>query len=421
MLHVKWLRAGVLFAVAAAGTISCGENTMTVPNSQNGVISVPATEQFLNSAQQESRELLIDGRMTNIEWDITGNPAVVLVQGDGVGGNYYVTVQSLWTRDRFGATDGFFLLLQWPDRTENRLEHPLVTTANVLADVADTLFNTNPAGNTDTLFIAPGDTLINCSTGSTALVDEANWSRSPAEEDEITIEFFSDSLGSYPADVWRWGAETTDPATPVNATEFTGAALDGDNYGSTYHPGAGWLEDLYDIGGGPVRDAGAWTYVTENSSSGSNVPFFIASKGTRDTRLNRAKPIEYVLWRSVDKPIGPCEYENPIRLDNAGERDKTWNPGDYVPSFCLSLPDSTSSQADVIGKGAWIDGKWGLEIRRDLVTRSIILDPGGIPKPPWTDDVQMTPGRTYSMRITIFDGTSGAISRSGLIPIYLRP
>ena len=112
---------------------------MTVPNPQSGLVAVPALEQFLNSAQQESRELLIDGRVTNIEWDVAGNPSIILLDGDGVGANYYVSVRSIWTKNRFGENDGFFLLLQWPDRTENRLEHPLVTSADVLSDTGDTL------------------------------------------------------------------------------------------------------------------------------------------------------------------------------------------------------------------------------------------------------------------------------------------
>ncbi len=418
MLQVRWLRAGVLFAVAAAGSISCGETKMTVPNPQSGIVSVAASEQFLNSAQQESRELLIDGRVTDIEWALTGQPSIILVDGAGTGGNYYVSVRSLWTKNRFGDNDGFLLLLQWPDRTENRLEHPLVTNANVIADEPDTIYATNPP---DTTYIAVGDTLIDCTKGNTTLTDESSWTRSPAEEDEVTIEFFSDANGSYPADVWRWGAETTDPATPVSDTEFAGAAASGDNYGSTTHPGAGYLEDLFDIGGGPVRDPGNYTYMNDNFAPGSNVPLNIVSKGVRDTRLNRAKPVDYVLWKSVEEPMTACHLQNPIRLDNAGERDKTWNPGDYVPSFRLTLPDSVTSQADVIGKGAWLDGKWALEIRRDLVTRSITAIASGVPAPPWTDDIQMVPGRTYSIRITIFDGTTGATSRSGLVPIYLRP
>jgi hypothetical protein len=399
MLHVKWLRAGILFAVAAGGAISCGETSMTIPNRSGGVTAVPALEQFLNSPQRESRELLIDGRVTNIEWDLTGNPSIILLEGDGDGGNYHLLVRSLWTKNAFGENDGFFLLLQWPDRVENRLEHPLVTSADVLSDLADTL-----------IFCATNDALMN----------EAYWTRSPAEEDEVTIEFFSDSLGSYPADVWRWGAQTTDPATPVSDTEFPAGVATGESYGSTYHPGAGWLEDFYNTGGGPVRDPGRYTYEQSNTAPGSNVPLFIADKGTRDVRLNRGKPTEFVLWNYTAKPHTRCQYENPIRLDDAGERDKTWNPGDYVPSFLLDLPDSTTSQADVIGKGAWLDGKWALEIRRDLVARSIIKD-GGVARPPWTDDIQMVPGRTYSMRITIYDGATGSTSRSGLIPIYLRP
>lgn len=422
MICVRWVRAGVLFAVAAAGAISCGDDAVTIPDPPSSVVAVQAFEQFLNSAQQETRELLIDGRVTDIEWNITGDPVIILLQGDGAGANYYVSVRSLWTKDRFGDPDAFYLLLQWPDRVEDRLEEPLVTSANVLADAPDTLITTNPP---DTLFIALGDTLIDCTTtgptGSSpnTLVDESSWSRSSLQEDEVQIEIFSDSLGSYPADVWRWGAETTDPATPVNCTEFVGACLDGDDFGSNDHPGAGYLEDLYDMGGGAVRDAGAWTYINANHTPGSNVPLRIASKGSRDSRLNRAKPIEYVLWETVSKPMTACEINNPIREDNAGQRDKTWNPGDYVPSFRLSLPSHPSSQADVIGKGGWLAGKWGLEIRRDLVAAP--PDVGGVPSPPWPDDIQLIPGRRYVMRLTFFEGATGATSRSGLIPVYLRP
>jgi len=397
MFRARTVRAGILFAIAAAGTISCGESKFTQPNPNSEIVAVQAFERFLNSSQRESRELLIDGRVTNIEWDLTGNPSVILMEGTaGTGGNYYVLARSLWTLNQFGDTDAFYLLLQWPDRTEDRLHEPLVTSADALSDL--------------------GDTLIYCQTND-ALVNEASWHRSGLQEDQLWIEMYSDSLGSYPADVWRWGAETTDPATPVNGAEFVGATTDGDTLGSTQHPGAGFLEDLYDAGGGPVRDAGLWTYIQTNHNPGSNVPLRIASKGTRDSRLNRAKPTQYVLWASVDKPMGACEYSNPIREDDAGVRDKSWNPDDYVPSFSLSLP--SESQLDVIGKGQWLAGKWALEIRRDLIARP--PDVGGIPQPPWSDDVPLVPGHRYLMRLTIYDGATKTTSRSPLTPIYLRP
>ena len=406
MFRARLIRAGILFAVAAAGTVSCGKTKFTQPNLKSDVVAVRAAEQFLNSAQQESRELLIDGRVTNIEWDITGNPSVILLEG-GAGGDYYVLVRSLWTLNKFGETDGFYLLLQWPDRTEDRLQEPLVTSADVLSDT--------------------GDTLIDCSNDM--LIRETSWSRSHKQEDQVWIELFSDSVGSYPVDVWRWGAETTDACTPVNGTEFVGAVNDGDTLGSTTHPSAAFLEDLYDQGGGPVRDQGDWTYIATNHNPGSNVPLFIASKGTRDSRLNRAKPTAYVLWRggrlpgppTVEKPLLQCENghppDNPIREDDASVRDKSWNPGDYVPSFSTSLP--SESQLDVIGKGQWLAGKWALEIRRDLITRpaSNVVPP----PPPWPDDVQLVPGRRYLMRISIFDGTTKTTSRSQRFPIYLRP
>jgi hypothetical protein len=320
------------------------------------------------------------------------------MQGGGGGGSYYVLVRSLWTLNEFGETDGFYLLLQWPDRTENRLEEPLVTSADVFSDL--------------------GDTLINCRLGDDTLVRESSWSRSTEQEDELWIELYSDSAASFPADVWRWGAETTDPVTPVNGTEFVGAPADGDTLGSTTHPGAGFLEDLYDLGGGAIRDVGKWTYMDVNHNPGSNVPLTIASKGTRDTRLNRAKPTQYVLWGTVDKPLGPCDIFNPMREDDAGVRDKSWNPGDYVPSFRATFP--TESQLDVIGKGAWFDGKWALEIRRELITRlpPVGNQTVGDPRP---DDVQLVPGRRYMMRITIYDGTSKMSSQSPRFPIYLRP
>jgi len=404
MIRAKFIRAGVLFAVAAAGTMSCGQNKFTQPSLLTGIVSVRANERFLNSAQRESRELLIDGRVTNIEWDLTGNPSVVLMEGGGgLGGSFYVLVRSLWTRDQFGNDAGFYLLLQWPDRTEDRLQEPLVTSADVLSNKT------------------PPDTLIDCTKGNDTLVRESSWSRSSKQEDQVWIEIFSDSLGSFPADVWRWGAETTDPATPVNAAEFINAITGNppDSLGSTSHPGAGFLEDLYDMGAGPVRDRGNWTYMLDNFNPGSNVPLTIADKGTRDTRLNRGKPVSYVLWHTVEKPFGPCDINNPIRIDDAGVRDKTWNPGDYVPSFRLQT--ASESQRDVIGKGAWLMGKWALEVRRNLIARPAELDSLNQQLPPWPDDIQLTPGRHYMMRLTIFDGSTKSTSKSPMIPIYLKP
>jgi len=405
MFRARLIRAGILFAVAAAGTTSCGKTQFTQPNLKTDVVSVQGFERFLNSAQRESRELLIDGRVTNIEWDLTGNPSVILLEG-GAGGNYYVIVRSLWTLDQFGQKTAFYLLLQWPDRTEDRLQEPLVTSADVLSDV--------------------GDTLIDCS--SNQLLSESSWSHSSLQEDQVWVELFSDSVGSYPADVWRWGAETTDPCTPVNGTEFIGAITDGDTLGATTHPGAGYLEDLYDLGGGPVRDQGDWTYIVTNHNPGSNVPLAIVSKGSRDSRLNRAKPTPYVLWRggrapgpaTVQKVFQACENghapDNPIREDDASVRDKTWNPGDYVPSFSLSMP--SGSQTDVIGKGQWLMGKWALEIRRRLLSSAF---PDSTAPPPRPDDVQLVPGRRYLMRLSIYDGTTKTTSRSQQFPIYLKP
>jgi Ethylbenzene dehydrogenase len=400
MVPTRSIRVGILFAVAAAAasTVSCGKTKLTEPNPISNIVSVGGFEAFYNSSQQETRELLIDGRITDIEWNITGDPAIILMNGPNGerGGSYYVSVRSLWTTDQFNRNKGIYFLLQWPDRTEDRLEQPLITSADVVG--------------------ANGDTLIHCQTDDT-LLRESSWHRGTQHEDQAYIEIYSDSVGNFPADVWRWGAETTDACTPVNGSEFVGARDDGDTLGSTTHPSAAFMEDLFDQGAGPVRDAGLWTYYLDNFNPGSNVPLKIAFRGTRDNRLNRGKPVWYVLWETVAKPFEQCDIQNPIRIDDPGVKDKTWNPGDYVPSMRISFP--TQSQLDVLARGSWVAGKWGLEVRRDLITRPPQI--AGVDQPPRPDDVQLTPGRHYSMRITIVDGRTGARSQSDLLPLYLKP
>ena len=398
MLRWNTIRVGILFAIVAATSLSCGENEFTKPNPLSTITAPGGVEQFLNSPQQETRELLIDGRVTDIEWNITGDPSIILMSGQsGRGSNYYISLRSLWTVDRFNRPDGLFFLVQWPDRTQDQLESPLVTTADVVSD--------------------DGDTLITACEPNSPLLDPANWTRSNLHEDQVFIELFSDSLGSYPADIWRWGSATTDPVTPVNGTEFVGAVTDGDTLGQTTHPSAGYMEDLYDTGGGRVRDQGNWTYMLDNHNPGSNVPLRVHGQGTRDSRMNRAKPVPTVLWETVSRTFGPCDINSTIRIDDPGSRDKTWNPGDYMLSYRASFP--SESQLDVIARGSWLMGKWSLEVRRDLVTRPPEI--GGVPQPPRPDDVQLSPGRNYRVRFTIVDGHTGSVSASDLIPLYLKP
>jgi hypothetical protein len=400
MLRWRSLIAGILFAIIASSSLSCSNSQTNQPTLNTELTSVPAYEHFLTSAQRESRELLVDGRVTPIEWNISGNPSIILMRGETArGGDFFVSMKSLWTTNTFlrNEPDGFYLLLQWPDLAPDYLEHPLVTSADVFDD--------------------NGNQLIDCSTGDSTLVAESSWTTSTDEEDQVIITLYSDGNGSYPADVWRWGAGTTDPVTPVNGTEFIGAQTDGDTLGQTTHPGAGFMEDMYDVGAGPVRDVGKWTYMNTNHQPGSSVPLYIVSRGTRDTRFNRGKPIPYSIWDQVAARFGPCDLINPIRVDDASKQDKTWNPGDYVPSVRLSFPDS--SQKDVLAKGTWAAGKWGLEIRRDLISRP--PDVAGVHQPPRPDDVPLVPGQHYAIRITIIDGRTHGQSHSDLIPVYLKP
>jgi hypothetical protein len=400
------LRAGILFAILPWFAISCGTKTPTQPGLDDSVTSVAAPEQYLTSAQQETRELIVDGRATPIEWNISGSPTYALMSGTGGGGDFILALRSLWTYDRFGAPTAIYFLLQWPDPTASYLEHPIV---NDSVDILDD----------------QGNLLVDCRAGNDALIRPTSWHRSSLEEDEAVVEIFSDSLGDFPADHWRWGAGTTDPVFPSSTVEFANAGVDGDSLGQNTHPAAGFMEDMYDLGGGPVDDQGRTTFI-ENFTQYPNgvVPIKIASKGSRDTRLNRGKPTSYVVWEYVAKDLAPCDSLNPVRVDDGSVRDKTWNPGDYVPGYRLRFP--TLSQFDVLARGNWASNKWNLEIRRALTTYDKRGPDGRLTDDTrlwhqWPDDIQLVPGRRYMMRVTIYDASSTRGSRSALMPIYLKP
>lgn len=396
------VRAGILFAVLPWFAIGCGTKTATQPGLSSNVTAVATGEQFLNSPQQEPRELLVDGRATPIEWNVAGSPTFVLMTGVNGGGDYLLSLRSLWTYDRFGANAAIYFLLQWPDPSQSVLEQPII---NDSIDV----FDDN------------GNQLFDCAVDD-RVIRPTTWHRATnVHEDQVVIEIFSDSMGSYPADNWRWGAGTTDPVNPVSGVEFPGA--NEDSVGSTSHPAAGFMEDRFDIGGGPVDDEGRVTY-HDNFHVYANgiVPDSIPSKGTRDTRLNRGKPVSYTIWGYVAKPLERCDLLNPVRVDDSGQRDKSWNPGDYVPSQILRMP--TLSQRDVLARATWASGKWNLEVRRELVAydrRADINHNDPSSWIPWADDVPLVPGRRYMMRVTTYDASNTLASRSPLIPLYLRP
>jgi hypothetical protein len=395
------IRAGILCAVLPWFTISCGTKTATQPGLDTAVTAVATSEEFLTSPQQERRELLVDGRATPIEWNTSGAPAFILMQGVNGGGDFLLSLRSLWSYDRFGATKGIYFLLQWPDPSQSVLERPII---NDSIDVFDD----------------DGNQVFDCATDD-RILRPTSWHRSSIEEDQVVVEIFTDSLGSYPADNWRWGAGTTDPVFPTSNVEFVGASED--TLGQTSHPTAGFMEDRYDLGGGPVDDQGRVTY-HDNFHVYPNgiVPDSIPSKGVRDTRLNRGKPVGYTIWGYVAKPLEQCDLNNPIRVDDSSEHDKSWNPGDYVPSVIVRFP--TLSQLSVLARGGWTGGKWNLEIRRDLISYDKRADLNQNDPSlwiPWNDDVPLVPGRRYMMRVTIYDGSSTRGSRSPMIPLYLRP
>ncbi len=405
MLRGNVVRGGILCALLAALTLSCGETSPTQPDLPSRIVAVSAPEVFTNSPQQESRELLVDGRPTDIEWKLTGDPVLLLLKGNtGTGGEYYASVRAYWTYDPYGANEppggdsiALYLLVQWADRGPDRLEQPLVTSVDWQDD--------------------DNHTLVDCGT-SDPLRDEANWHQEAGvHEDQIEVELYSNQNGALPADKWRWGAATTDAATPVSMTEYPFADT-AEVRGSTVHPSAGFSEDYYNSGAGWVLDGGDLAY-EPNHAPGSNIPFSVTGRGGRDVRLNRGKPSSLLIWKYVSRGFAedPCDSINPIRLDDASARQKTWNPGDYVQSYRSQMP--FLSQADVITRGGWETGKWAVEIRRLLLPRNWdkLL---GTPVL-HNDDVQLHPGQTYGFKLRIYNASKTEYSESQLVPLYIKP
>jgi len=399
MLRSNLARGGILCVSLALGIslVSCGQRTPSEPDLPTRIVAVPTSDVFANSPQLETRELLIDGRATDIEWNIAGTPTVVLLHGDtGRGGDYFASVRALWSYNPFSQDSvALYLLLQWADPQPDYLEQPLVTSVDWTDD--------------------DGNTLVDCDT-SDPLHNPANWHQETGvHEDQVEVEIYSDASGDYPADRWRWGAGTTDPVTPVNPTEIP-TADPAETAGSTLHPTGGWSEDFYNPGSGWVRDAGQVTY-QDNFVSGSAVPLFIAGKGTRDTRLNRGKPTARLTWRYVASLLGACDSINPVRSDDASQREKTWNPGDYVISYISGMP--SGSQADVVSRGAWDRGKWSLELRRLLMSRD--PDVGTARGAPHLDDIELHTGRTYGIRVRVYNASKTRSSVSPILPLYIKP
>src|SRR5262245_51965547 len=136
------IRAGILFAVLPWFTISCGTKTATQPGLDTSVTAVPTTEEFLTSAQGEHRELLVDGRATPIEWNVAGSPAFVLMTGVNGGGDYLLSLRSLWSYDHFGQNSGIYFLLQWPDPTQSVQEQPIVNDSiDIFDDQGNQIYN----------------------------------------------------------------------------------------------------------------------------------------------------------------------------------------------------------------------------------------------------------------------------------------
>jgi hypothetical protein len=83
-----------------------------------------------------------------------------------------------------------------------------------------------------------------------------------------------------------------------------------------------------------------------------------------------------------------------------------------------SIENHGYSSADVIARGAWQEGKWGIELRRALDTRHPADDLAlTAPDPKNPNAVAMV----YGIRITIRDGQTRKVSRSAIVPLILRP
>jgi hypothetical protein len=147
----------------------------------------------------------------------------------------------------------------------------------------------------------------------------------------------------------------------------------------------GYLEDLVaGPGTGLILDPGLPPYVP-NFELGSARPKWVyrceddpfcepeepsqcANRFGERCIVNNGLPLVFI-WRETrqfeEEAFSACDTINqaPVPL---GTEPRPWRFNDIVPGYILTYP--TDSQADVHGKGEWIDGIWTLEVARPLVT-----------------------------------------------------
>lgn len=99
------------------------------------------------------------------------------------------------------------------------------------------------------------------------------------------------------------------------------------------------------------------------------------------------------------------------RPEDAGDTAEKKQPapgefkGDRVPQYLPGAP--TGSAADVRAKGAWADGKWTVELARELET--------GQP-----DDTALVASRTYRMALSVHDRSGEMDKASGVIVLAFQ-
>jgi hypothetical protein len=79
----------------------------------------------------------------------------------------------------------------------------------------------------------------------------------------------------------------------------------------------------------------------------------------------------------------------------------------------------SASQADVVSRGGWERGKWSLELRRLLQSRD--RDGTTTRGAPHLDDIELHSGRTYGVRIRIYNASKTRSSESPILPLYIKP
>lgn len=303
-----------------------------------GILATSAIEEStILTAERTNETIIIDGYANESAW--AGAKELHIVVQDGSIGTVDVALRALYD-DTY-----IYFYITWPDSTENAIRGMWVYNASKgwyrLGDINET------AKNEDRVIFQwnINDSIRGFNIGGCAMTCHGDRHHTNAEDER--------------ADVWHWKASRTNPAGYCDDKYWDNSVKEGTDE-----------ESLEAARHGDEKSSGGYK---ENVNEDGTGPKYY-EPNPRD-----AQDARFLFQEEIDN-------------DEAVEVMGAIKDGTIAPGYILERP--VGSRGDIEAGGVWLEGKWGVELRRKLHTGH-------------ADDVQFDVARLYRFGVAISDNAGG--------------